>query len=156
MKSLNDEIYADRTISCAKCRKHLFDVRMDAQILISKDGIIFYGFAAWQCVCGKNGRFLSPTLPDVAPTMDSEFPDTKMLERRAAKLKGITKLAFNRYRVRIRANGKDKYIGVYPDEQTAVKVRDVELAKQFGYKAKDNHSGDKPQEKFQTSAATDV
>lgn len=132
-RTLNDKIYSDRRLNCS-CGKHLFDVRADAQILVSSDGLILFGFAAWQCSCGKNGRFLSPTLPDVEPTIDSEFPDTKMLESR---VKGITRLAFDRYRVRIRADGKEKYIGVYESEEKAINARDAAMAENLGYIKKD-------------------
>ena len=144
-KSLKDEIYSDRSLNCAKCRKHLFDVRMDAQILVSPDGLILFGFVAYQCgSCGRNGRFLAPNLPDVVPTLDNQFPDTKQIENRAI---GITKLKFDRYRVRVHG----RYVGVYPDEKTAIKVRDVELAKDLNYKPKQQDAQKEIQE---NSAAT--
>ncbi len=80
--------YSDRTIFCAKCRKHLFDVRMDAQILILESGLIAFGFLAYQCgSCGKSGRFLSPILPDVVPTIDNQVPDIQTITHRSAELK---------------------------------------------------------------------
>jgi hypothetical protein len=80
--------YSDRTIFCAKCRKHLFDVRMDAQILILESGLIAFGFLAYQCgSCGRNGRFLSPILPDELPTIDNQVPDIQTITHRSAALK---------------------------------------------------------------------
>ena len=84
--------YSDRTISCSKCRKHLFDVRKDAQILILESGLIAFGFLAYQCgSCGRNGRFLSPTPPDVVPTIDTQIPDIQIITHRSAELKNKMK-----------------------------------------------------------------
>ena len=84
--------YSDRTISCSKCRKRLFDVRMDAQILILESGLIAFGFLAYQCgSCGRNGRFLSPTPPDVVPTIDNQVPDIQIITHRSAELKNKMK-----------------------------------------------------------------
>lgn len=88
MKSLNDEIYANRSVKCSKCGKHLFDVRFDAQCLVLSGGLVAFGFLAYQCgSCGRNGRFLSPTLPDELPTIDNQVPDIQTITHRSAALK---------------------------------------------------------------------
>ena len=115
-KTLDNKVYANRTVSCSKCRKHLFDVRMDAQILVSPEGLVLFGYASYQCSCGRNGRFLSPVLPGVVPDVDNQYPDTKMLETRSAGVK------------------------------RSVKVRDVELAKDLGYQPKQQNTQKEIQE----------
>ena len=137
-RSLDDKIYQPKVIKCGSCHLTLGTTAADNQILILESGLIAFSWFSWQCPCGKNDSWLAPTLPDEVPTLDNQFPDVKELEKRT---KGITKLAFDRYRVRIRsADGKEKYVGVFPDEQTAIRERNaavsLEKAKKFGYQFK--------------------
>lgn len=168
--------YLDRELVCA-CGNHIASVRLDAQCLILATGLILFSFAAWQCECGKNGRFISPTLPDEKPTIDNQIPDSKQIEHRAAKaakqfkteVGKNTRTARSResYGIHRHKGGKfvvsvGGYIGSYETHDEAKAVRDVELAKQFGYTAKDKNADyqlekqtdTQPQENTQTSAAT--
>jgi hypothetical protein len=157
--------YFDRELVCA-CGSHIASVRLDAQCLILATGLILFSFAAWQCECGRNGRFISPPLFDEKPTIDNQIPDSKQIEQKAAKIAKQfktevgknTRTARSResYGIHQHKGGKfvvqvGGYIGSYETHDEAVKVRDVELAKQFGYKAKEQQTDTQPQNQFSAS-----
>lgn len=132
--------YSDRIIRCQNCRKFILKTALDAQCLILESGLILYNCAFWKCPkCETFGSFVSPLLPNEKPTMDNLYPDVSQLERRAAKASGgkLTKDKsrqkpnFGVYRNQndgflIRIDGK--YLGSFPDEETARNARDAFLS----------------------------
>ncbi len=126
-KSQSDKIYESKVIRCSECHFTVGTTAADSQILILESGLILFNAAFIQCVCSHNIKWIAPLLPDVAVNLDSLYPDGKELEKRA-KI-GITRLAHNRFRVRV----KNQYIGVYTTKAEAVKIRDKALAESLGY-----------------------
>lgn len=150
--------YSNRKIHCVKCHKFILETALDAQCLILENGLILLNCAFWRCPdCLTFGRFLSPTLPDEKPTLDNAAPDVKQLEGRAAATASRIKTAQKRADYGLRKSG-DKfsvvvngdYLGLF-DYDEAKAVRDVALAKNLGYKAKEKQTDTQPQNQFSAS-----
>lgn len=146
-RSLEHEIYKPKIIKC-RCGRQIGETAADNQILII-GGLAFFNYAAWRCLsCSAVGSFVAPLLPSDDVNLDNTCPDVKELEKRARL--GITRLAHNRFRVRV----KDKYIGVFPDEQTAVKAREAANLKNFIEKNNYRRKEKQPDEHFHKNAQT--
>jgi hypothetical protein len=87
MKSLNDEIYQDKAITCRKCQKVIGQTRLDSQILILASGLIVFNYLCWKCECGKAASWLAPILPKDLPTIDNQIPDVGDIMHKALTLK---------------------------------------------------------------------
>jgi hypothetical protein len=135
MRNLTDKIYQDRRIFCkGDCNRVIGETRLDGQILILESGLIAFNYFAWQCLCGRNGSWSAPLLPNEAETLDALHPDTIELQNRAKKIScgvtkkklasvGVTKM-HDKYRARANVGGKMKYLGLYDSE---AKARDAVL-----------------------------
>lgn len=75
--------FQDSIIRCRKCRKYIAKTAFDSQVLILENGLITFNCLFWQCECGRNGRFISPILPDVKPTIENLNPDITELQKQA-------------------------------------------------------------------------
>jgi len=147
--------YSDRKIHCVKCRKFILKTALDAQCLILENGLILLNCAFWRCPdCLTFGRFISPILRDEKPTLDDTAPDVKQLERRAAMTAKRHRIIEKRPDYGLRKSGDKisvnvggEYLGSF-DYDEAKAVRDVALAKQFGYKAKEKQTDTQPQNHF--------
>ncbi len=148
--------FSDKEIKCKKCFAPVGWQRLNAQCLVI-GSLCFFNFCRFACLnCEAiNGWQSVNLLPDEKTALDA-FPDS--LRDVPKPEKRILEACLNRptYGIHQHKSGKfvvqvGGYIGSYETHDEAVKVRDVALAKQFGYAAKDKQTDTKPQNHFSAS-----
>ncbi len=88
-KSLDHEIYQDKTIRCRKvgCRKFIGEQRLNGQILILESGLIIFNYLCWKCECNRASSWLAPALPNDKPTLNNQVPDIGEIQTKALFVK---------------------------------------------------------------------
>ncbi len=157
MKSLNDKIYQDKFIRC-RCGFPIGETRLDGQCLLLESGLVVFNYISVQCPNGHNLSWLAPLLPNEKETVDNCAPNIKHIEARAAGIREHFNSVRRRenYGIYLHKAGKyvvtvGGYIGSYETFDEAKAVRDVELAKNLGYKPKDKQTDTQPQNQFSAS-----
>ncbi len=155
--------FSDKDFRCKRCNSHLADERLDRQVLVF-DNVALYNFCVISCLfCESINTWQSPKLTDKQDSIDRRFPDSlrdvpKPDKGRAAMMAKSVRIAEKRpnYGIHQHKCGKfvvavGGYIGSYETHDEAVKVRDVALAKNLGYKPKDKQTDTQPQNQFSAS-----
>jgi hypothetical protein len=142
----NKKDFSDKDFNCKKCRARLALERFDRQCLIVGSAA-FFNFARFACLnCEAVNSWEAPNLlPTNEEKSISRYPDS--LRDVPQPEKRILEACLNRetYGIRQHKSGKfvvqvGGYIGSYETHDEAKAVRDVALAKQFGYTAKDKQN----------------